>query len=70
MTMLADHPDVFARLSNEVLGTLGPNGKVSPETLREMKYLRAVLNGEWFFHRGRTIPLTDASETLRLYPNV
>ena len=44
--MLADHPDVFARLRNEVLETLGPNGKVSPENLREMKYLRAVLNGE------------------------
>jgi len=42
--MLADHPDVFARLRNEALETLGPKGKVSPENLREMKYLRAVLN--------------------------
>jgi len=46
--MLADHPDVFARLRNEVLEILGPNGKVNPENLREMKYLRAVLNGEQF----------------------
>lgn len=44
--MLADHPDVFARLRNEVLESLGPNGKVNPENLREMKYLRAVLNGK------------------------
>lgn len=43
--MLADHPGVFARLRKEVLETLGPNGKVGPENLREMRYLRAVLNG-------------------------
>lgn len=44
VTMLADHPNVFARLRREVLDTLGPNGKVNRESLREMKYLRAVLN--------------------------
>jgi len=44
--MLAEHPDVFPRLRNEVLETLGPNGKVSPQNLREMKYLRAVPNCE------------------------
>ena len=46
IAMLAEHPGVFARLRSEVLETLGPNGKVSPQNLREMKYLRAVLNGE------------------------
>ena len=46
--MLADHPDVLARLRKEVLDTLGPTGKVNPENLREMKYLRAVLNGKHF----------------------
>lgn len=46
--MLAEHPDILARLRNEVLKTVGPNGKVSPESLREMKYLRAVLDGKWF----------------------
>ena len=46
--MLAEHPDVLARLRNEVLETVGPNGKASPESLREMKYLRAVLDGRWF----------------------
>jgi len=44
--MLAEHPNVFARLRNEVLEILGPTGKVSPQNLREMKYLRAVLNGQ------------------------
>lgn len=46
--MLAEHPDVLARLRREVLETLGSNGKVSPENLREMKYLRAILNGKRF----------------------
>ena len=68
--MLAEHPDVFARLRNEVLETLGPNGKVSPKNLREMKYLRAVLNGESYSYRDCSLPLTVISETLRLYPNV
>ena len=44
--MLAENPHVFLRLRNEVLDTLGPHGKVSAENVREMKYLRAVLNGE------------------------
>ena len=46
--MLADHPDILARLRKEVLDTIGPTGKVSPENLKEMKYLRAVLNGKPF----------------------
>ena len=46
--MLAEHPDVLARLRDEVLKTVGPHGKVSPESLREMKYLRAVLDGKRF----------------------
>ena len=44
--MLAENPDVFARIRSEVLKTLGKDGKVNPENLRGMKYLRAVLNGE------------------------
>lgn len=44
ITMLAENPDVFARIRSEVLKTLGKDGKVNPGNLREMKYLRAVLN--------------------------
>ena len=49
VAMLADHPDVFARLRSEVLETLGPHGKVNSDNLKQMKYLRAVLNGKAFF---------------------
>ena len=70
MAMLADHPDVFARLRSEVLETLGPHGKVNPDNLKQMKYLRAVLNGKASFHQSLALPLMIGSETLRLYPNV
>ena len=70
MTMLADHPDVFARLRSEVLKILGPHGKVNPDNLKQMKYLRAVLNGKVFFYQSLTLPLMIASETLRLYPSM
>jgi len=48
--MLAEHPGVFARLRSEVLETLGPNGKVGLQNVRDMKYLRAVLNGQSQLH--------------------
>ena len=70
MAMLADNPDVFARLRSEVLETLGPRGKVNPDNLKQMKYLRAVLNGITFFYGSLTLLLTIASETLRLYPSM
>ena len=68
--MLADHPNVFARLRAEVLQILGPNGKVSPENLRELKYLRAILNGEPLSLSRAFVPINYFLETLRLYPNV
>ena len=46
VAMLAEHPEVYARLRREAVDTLGPNGKVGPDNLRDMKYLRAVLNGK------------------------
>jgi len=70
--MLAGSPHVFNRLRDEVLNTLGPHGKVTAENLKGMKYLRAVLNGEWIpgsLRLKRTV-LTMISETLRLYPSV
>ena len=46
VTMLADHPDILARLRKEILDALGPNGRINHENVRGMKYLRAVLNGK------------------------
>ena len=67
--MLADHPNVLTRLRKEVLDTLGPNGKVDRENLREMKYLRAVLNGECSLVFDVNL-CSSVLETLRLYPSV
>jgi len=44
IAMLAEHPEVYARLRREVLDTVGPSGKVGPDSLRDMKYLLAILN--------------------------
>ena len=46
MAMLAENPGIYARLRQEVLDALGSDGKVGPDDLRDMKYLRAVLNGK------------------------
>ncbi|KAF7334357.1 hypothetical protein MSAN_02375000 [Mycena sanguinolenta] len=54
--MLTDHPRVLAKLRAEILNTVGPLRAPTPDDFRDMKYLRAVLNG--------------ASQTLRLYPPV
>ena len=41
---LAYHPEVYAKLRDEVLKTLGPNGKPTYEDLKSMKYLQYCLN--------------------------
>ena len=46
--MLAEHPNVLVRLRGEVMETVGPNGKVSSENLKEMRYFRVILNGKRF----------------------
>lgn len=61
--MLAEHPDVLVRLRKEVLETLGSNGKVGPEPLRGMKYLRAVLNGKQFTTVRRSFRLICRRDT-------
>lgn len=66
--MLADHPDVFARLREEVLETLGPNGKVSPENLKEMRYLRAVLNGKPLFLSKPCPPIDGCFRDVTVVP--
>lgn len=43
--MLAEHPDVLERLRNEILTKVGPTRRPTYDDFREMKYLRAVING-------------------------
>jgi hypothetical protein len=44
--MLADNPPVLHRLREEILSVLGPEETPTFEHVKEMKYLRAVINGE------------------------
>lgn len=44
---LTQHRDVMHRLRQEVLNTVGPTRRPTYEDVREMKYLRAVINGEY-----------------------
>jgi len=47
--LLSLHPEVLERLRNEVLEVVGPTERPTYERIREMKYLRAVLNGRFPF---------------------
>jgi hypothetical protein len=44
--MLADNPHVLRKLREEILSVLGHEQTPTFEHVREMKYLRAVINGE------------------------
>ena len=50
--MLTEHPAVFAKLRAEVMDRVGPTRAPTSDDIREMKYLRAVLNG--LFRHGRS----------------
>lgn len=47
MGLLAQHPEVLARLREEVLAKFGTSKTPTYDDLRDMKYLRAVINGLW-----------------------
>lgn len=40
------YPHVMTRLRQEVLDKVGLNGKPTMEAIKDMKYLRAVINGK------------------------
>jgi len=42
---LSMHPDVLQRLRKEVLDTVGPSARPTYQQIKDMKYLRAVING-------------------------
>ena len=43
--MLAEHPDVLRRLRKEIIDKVGLNRRPSYKDIKDMKYLRAVING-------------------------
>ena len=43
--LLSLHPEVLQRLRGEILEVVGPTERPTYEHVREMKYLRPVLNG-------------------------
>ncbi|EPQ55858.1 cytochrome P450 [Gloeophyllum trabeum ATCC 11539] len=42
--MLSQHPDILRRLREEILTKVGPSRRPNYDDVREMKYLRAVIN--------------------------
>ncbi len=47
---LASYPDVHTRLRDEIISKIGPNRRPDYDDIRDMKYLRAVINGELASH--------------------
>ena len=45
--MLAEHPKVLERLRKEVLETVGESDRPSYDDVKDMKYMRAVINGKF-----------------------
>ncbi len=70
------HPDVLSRLRKEILDTVGSTRRPTYDDIKQMKYLRAFINGECLSSVSNSLfgdheSLLDlAVETLRLYPAV
>jgi len=68
--MLSEHPEIEKRLRQEIYEKVGQTGRPTYEQIRDMKYMRAFLNGMYsqlrvernlslttFFGRGpKTVP--------------
>jgi hypothetical protein len=44
---LAMYPAVMKQLREEILAKIGPSRRPDYDDIRDMKYLRAVINGGW-----------------------
>jgi len=44
--MIASHPAILVRLREEILSKVGPSARPTYDDIRDMKYLRAVINGK------------------------
>ena len=71
--MLSEHPDIEKRLRQEIFDKVGRTGRPRYDQMREMKYMRAFLNGMYSqFCIDQNVLLTTIfmAEVLRLYPPV
>ena len=45
--MLAEHPTILRRLREEILLKVGPSKRPTYDDMRDLKFLRAVINGQF-----------------------
>ena len=69
--MLAEHPDIEGRLREEIYEKVGETGRPTYDQMREMRYMRAFLNG-MYSHLDQKLCYWRpfVAEVLRLYPPV
>ena len=72
--MLSEHPDIEKRLRQEIISVVGQTGRPTYDHMREMKYMRAFINGMCLEVGYSMIfviyELFFFAEVLRLYPPV
>lgn len=70
--LLAENPDILARLRTEILDTVGPSARPTMDNIRDMRFLRAVINGTLFslYLYVYANNILTHIETLRLFPPV
>ena len=71
MYLLSQNPEILARLRAEILDRVGPTRRPDFDDLKNLKFLRAVINGEpsIFILPSLSADLATV-ETLRLFPAV
>lgn len=64
---LSNYPEAWKKLRNEVLSTVGVDGKPTYETLKSMKYLRNVLNESMRLHPSIPMNVRSCREYIARY---
>ena len=62
--LLAMHPQVMARLRREILDKVGPVRMPNENDIKDMKYLRAVINGMYLCAKKTCDELMSQSKRL------